>query len=197
MTKKELKKLEIIKTGFFLMKSKGYNGTGINEIIHTVGIPKGSFYYYFESKEGFAIEILNYYADRLLQNVADALTDPSQPPLQRILKLYKRQVADYLDNSSFSYGAFGTRLCQEIGSRHTLVKNAAEKVYKDLIGLHNQCLLEASAKGDIGRDIDTAKLSEFIIYSWEGALMRLNGSKNADSLQTFNDMLQDVVLKRA
>ncbi len=197
MTKKELKKLEIIETGFFLMKSKGYNGTGISEIIHTVGIPKGSFYYYFESKEGFAIEILNYYADRLLQNVADALTDQSQPPLQRILKLYKRQIEDYLDNSSFSYGAFGTRLCQEIGNGHTLVKSAAEKVYKDLIGLHSQCLLEARAKGDIGHDIDTAKLSEFIIYSWEGALMRLNGSKNADSLRTFNDMLKRVVLKRA
>ena len=197
MTKKELKKLEIIEKGFSLMKVKGYNATGVNEIIHLAGIPKGSFYYYFSSKESFTIEILNYYADRLIEIVAETLADTKKPPLQRIVSLYQKQIENYSLNEGFSYGAFGTRICQEIGSEHEQVKEAVELVYNRLIEEHERCLEEARTKGGLNKDIDTNKLAEFIIYSWEGALMRLNGSQNHDPLITFDDMLKHVILNRA
>jgi TetR/AcrR family transcriptional repressor of nem operon len=45
-------KNRILEIGAEIIHLKGYHHTGIQEIIHAAGIPKGSFYHYFASKEG-------------------------------------------------------------------------------------------------------------------------------------------------
>ena len=45
------KKKDILGRGLELILKKGYYGTGIQEIADSAGIPKGSFYNYFKSKE--------------------------------------------------------------------------------------------------------------------------------------------------
>ena len=42
----------------------GYNHTGLNEILAEAGVPKGSFYYYFTSKEDFGLQVLDQFAAR-------------------------------------------------------------------------------------------------------------------------------------
>lgn len=49
------------------MEQKGYNATGIQEIITIAGIPKGSFYNYFASKEEFAVEIIRFYSGKNIE----------------------------------------------------------------------------------------------------------------------------------
>ena len=44
----------ILSKGAQVMTRRGYHGTGVQEIVQAAGIPKGSFYHYFASKEDFA-----------------------------------------------------------------------------------------------------------------------------------------------
>ena len=49
--------------GYLLFNRHGYNATGIQQITDQAGVPKGSFYNHFGSKEAFAAQILRHYAD--------------------------------------------------------------------------------------------------------------------------------------
>ena len=57
------KKDHILQAGMEVMKTHGYNGTSVKDIVDAARVPNGSFYNYFESKEAFAIEALQQAAD--------------------------------------------------------------------------------------------------------------------------------------
>jgi TetR/AcrR family transcriptional repressor of nem operon len=52
-TKKELNRENLLNQGVSMLMGQGYHGTGLQEILDAVNIPKGSFYNYFGSKENF------------------------------------------------------------------------------------------------------------------------------------------------
>ena len=43
----------LVRTGVAILTEKGFSAVGIEEILASAGVPKGSFYYYFGSKEEF------------------------------------------------------------------------------------------------------------------------------------------------
>ena len=54
----------ILETAQDIISSKGFSAVGLSEILKAAGVPKGSFYHYFGSKEGFGEELLkNYFTD--------------------------------------------------------------------------------------------------------------------------------------
>lgn len=56
----DVKKM-LIRSGMEMFTEKGYMTSDINGILKKVGVPKGSFYYYFDSKEQFGLEIMRNY----------------------------------------------------------------------------------------------------------------------------------------
>ena len=52
---------KILSAGAKLVWQKGFNDTGLQEILREAGVPKGSFYYYFDSKETFGLELIDVY----------------------------------------------------------------------------------------------------------------------------------------
>lgn len=61
--KKERRKKELIKIAYNLFITKGYENTSVDEIIAKAGIAKGTYYYYFESKEQMLEEVINMMID--------------------------------------------------------------------------------------------------------------------------------------
>lgn len=51
----------IVAVGQRIMAGKGFSAVGLNEILTTAGVPKGSFYYYFASKDAFGDALLEQY----------------------------------------------------------------------------------------------------------------------------------------
>ena len=67
---------QLLQAGMTLFLTQGFHGTGIKAILDVVGVPKGSFYNYFESKNAFGVATIEYYADcvaeRLTRSKANA-----------------------------------------------------------------------------------------------------------------------------
>jgi TetR/AcrR family transcriptional regulator, transcriptional repressor for nem operon len=80
----EENKQHIIRKGLKALYRKGYNATGVKEIADAAGIPKGSFYNYFSSKEEFALEAMRFFTERELEVMQQILIDPDTPPLDRV-----------------------------------------------------------------------------------------------------------------
>ncbi len=59
---------QLLEAGTSVMLEKGYNATGIMEVLQLVGVPKGSFYHYFDSKEDFGLQIINHFDETYLQS---------------------------------------------------------------------------------------------------------------------------------
>lgn len=54
-------KEHLLTTGYQLIAQKGFTAVGIKQILDTAGVPKGSFYHYFASKEAFGEAIISHY----------------------------------------------------------------------------------------------------------------------------------------
>ena len=52
---------EIVQAGLKCLVEKGFNAVGVQEITDAAGVPKGSFYNHFESKEALGVEIVERY----------------------------------------------------------------------------------------------------------------------------------------
>ncbi len=54
-------KAHLLATGYQLIAQKGFTAVGIKQILDCAGVPKGSFYHYFASKEAFGAAIIEHY----------------------------------------------------------------------------------------------------------------------------------------
>ncbi len=190
----EEKKLAIIEKSSDLMYLKGYNGTGVQELADAAAIPKGSFYYYFKSKEDFAIAAMNKYSKDRCETFNQILSDKSVSPLKRIDNLFSRMIDHFSREEKFTKGCFVGNLCEEMGDISRPIGKAADKFFNLLKEPFQECLSEAQENGEISSSHDVEQLSEFIINSMEGSLLRMKASKNAKSMKLFKHMVLDVLL---
>ncbi|MCO1335417.1 TetR/AcrR family transcriptional regulator [Microbulbifer sp. OS29] len=64
----------LLDTGYSVMAVKGFSGVGLSEILKTAGIPKGSFYHYFKSKEQFGEALLEDYFQEYLKQMDECFS---------------------------------------------------------------------------------------------------------------------------
>ena len=102
------KRQKVIEEAFKLIYEKGYNGVGINEIVTAASVPKGSFHYYFETKENLALETIHYYYNYFLAALKHILTNQSTQPLERLNKLNQFLIDTYSDPWRMEHGCLAT-----------------------------------------------------------------------------------------
>ena len=101
----------ILATGMRIMAGKGFSAVGLNEILTAAGVPKGSFYHYFGSKEAFGEALLeSYFADYLAELDA-TLCVPDLTMAQRLMNYWQ----NWQDTQSF-YDCQGKCLAVKLGA---------------------------------------------------------------------------------
>lgn len=170
------------------MYSKGYHATSIQDVADAAGIPKGSFYHYFKTKEQFTVNALTLYTDLVYQEMEQILTDTSLPPLKRILSLYQKRI-DYYQSYHFKLGCFAGNLTNEVADSNEVLRSAINTFFVRNRKLIVDCLNEAQEEGDLDSVHDTEDMAEFIISSYEGTLVRMKSVQNAKPLEIFQKFL--------
>jgi len=186
---KDDKRAAILKAGEELMLRKGYHGTGIQEIVDIAGVPKGSFYNYFKSKEDFALATMEHSSRDHINGFEDALMSELQSPRQRIIDQYTSMAATYDESRNYTTGCFVGNLCQELADTNTAVAEKAEYLFRDYTAPLARCIRSAQDAGEVNRGADSDRLAEAIFNSWEGAILRMKSSRNILPLNAFLDML--------
>ncbi|SET66074.1 TetR/AcrR family transcriptional regulator [Pseudomonas graminis] len=79
----------ILDVGQRIMAAKGYSGVGLNEILAAAGVPKGSFYHYFGSKDAFGEALLEHYFDDYLADIDRILGEPGLPMGERLMNYWR------------------------------------------------------------------------------------------------------------
>ena len=85
----------LLDTGYRIMAVKGFSGVGLNEILQTAGVPKGSFYHYFKSKEQFGQALLEDYFRVYLADMDQRFSAPGLNARERLMSYWQK----WLDNA--------------------------------------------------------------------------------------------------
>ncbi len=89
---KESTRLLLLEKGAEIIIEKGFNNTGIQDILNAAGVPKGSFYYYFKSKEDFGLSLIDFYSNNLSVMMEEYFKDSKKSPLNR----FKSFIDDFI-----------------------------------------------------------------------------------------------------
>ena len=170
------------------MYGKGFTATGIQEIADASGVPKGSFYNYFKSKEDFAVQAVEYYTEQMSSYLSERLEKGQKTPLARLDALLRQWAeTDFLEQDAC--GCFAGNLSQELANRNESVRAALEKSFETLEGYYIRCLQQAQDLGEISADHDVGRLGGFVYNGWQGALVRAKSTRSAEPLTQFRDIV--------
>jgi TetR/AcrR family transcriptional repressor of nem operon len=163
-------KQRLIVAGLRLMLERGYNGVGIHEILTETGVPKGSFYHHFASKEDFALQVVDAYASDVHALLEATLTDRRRPPLERVRGFFEG-VRDAYEAEGY-LGCFLGALGQELSGASEVFRRKIEGCIAAIAGRLAVCLEEARARGDLPAATNTAQMADVLVDAWEGAALR-------------------------
>ena len=194
--KRANKRNELIQVGKEIVVQQGFKATSLNDILSTAGIPKGSFYYYFSSKEDFGLAIVDDFAREYRDKLETFLKDERYSPLTRLRNYFEFKIAD-MEANCCNDGCLIGNLAQELSTQNEVFRDRLEQVFAEWEQYFIQCLNEASEIGEIKNykpqgmalldDFNT--LAKFILSSWEGAILQAKVTKSVLPMQTFVQIL--------
>jgi TetR/AcrR family transcriptional repressor of nem operon len=176
----------LLRAGVEVLTEKGFTATGIDEILRRVGVPKGSFYHYFGSKQAFGVQVIETYADYFARKLDHCLLDESFPALERIANF----VADArtgMERHGFRRGCVIGNLGQEMSALPEAYREQLAAVFADWESRLARCLEAARAEGTISHTDDCMGLATFFWIGWEGAVLRAKLELSARPLDIFSE----------
>jgi len=170
------------------MLRNGYAASGVREIAAEAAAPQGSFTNHFRSKESFAREVLDLYFDHAKRLVHEALSDTSLSPVGR-LRRYLDIIIARLAEDGFVRGCLIGDLSLEAAPVSELLRDRLSQIFAEWRALFAACVTEALAQGQVRADLDAEDLADFLLASWEGAILRMKVERSAAPLERFKTII--------
>lgn len=174
----------LLRVGVAILTEKGFSAVGIEEILESAEVPRGSFYHYFDSKEAFGLELIDAYADYFARKLARWFDDADRAPLDRL--------RDFLTDARSGMARYGYRrgclvgnLGQEMGVLPEPFRRRLAAVFRDWEARTSRCLRSAQEAGEIPAGVDCEGLAQFFWIGWEGAVLRAKLERRPDALDVF------------
>lgn len=175
---------KIIEAGLDVIHAQGFNDCSVQDITEAAGVPKGSFYNYFESKEAFAIEVLSAYKG---SGDLDLLQDGTKAPLER-LRAYFKESAQPFRLTGFRRGCLMGNLGAELSDSSEPLRSALTQRFKGWHQAIAALLREGQEAGDLNAAIDPDQTARFLVSSWEGTLLQMKISKSDQPIEDFLEL---------
>jgi TetR/AcrR family transcriptional repressor of nem operon len=177
-----------------IMLEKGYSNTGIQEVLSSLGVPKGSFYHYFDSKENFAVAIIRHFDEEFSGELLRILTNSQETPLRR-LRTYGETGKRALLSDECRKGCLIGNLSQEMSDQSEILRKELSIVINKRLGLFTQCIEEGQKLGEITQVASADRLAEHLMCGLSGAVTQAKTLKNIEPMENFIDLMFNHFLK--
>lgn len=184
----------ILDAGLTVMFRKGYVGSGVRDIVAEAGAPQGSFTNHFRSKEAFAEAVLDRYFEHVQGLVDAALGDRTLPPRDR-LRRYLDIITGRLEADGFARGCLIGDFSLEASSHSDRLRERLAAIFVAWRAPFAACIAEAQAAGQIAATFPPDDLAEFLLASWQGAILRMKVERSRAPLDRFKRIAFATVFK--
>jgi len=195
MSKPSLRE-DLLNAGLKVMFRSGYTGASVRDICDAAGVPLGSFTNHFRSKEAFAEEVLDRYFAHLKGLVKRALDDESLTPRER-LKQYLEIISGVLADDKWNRGCLIGDFSIETASQSKLLRERLQAIFQEWRAPFAACIAEAQRAGEIDLAFDPMDLAEFLLASWEGAILRMKVERGPAPLDRFKNIVFQTVFSKS
>ncbi len=171
----------LVSAGANRFQDLGYSACSVQDIVDLAGVPKGSFYNHFKTKEAFAVEVVTNY---IASTRRDILADKTLSAYDRISKHFQHLVESYQE-TGYSRGCLIVNLTAESSEQIPDLRDALIDTLQTWIELLAETIAEGQQSGEIKKEIDPEKLSRFLINCYEGSVLRMKLMRSKAPLEDF------------
>jgi TetR/AcrR family transcriptional repressor of nem operon len=180
----------ILAAGRDLIHRNGFSASGVAEITAAAGVPKGSFYNHFASKEAFACAALDSYWER--GEGALALLKGSAPAPERVSDHFKA-VDRLVSANSYAAGCMLGNIAIEATPISETLRTHAAALLAHWTAPVAACVEEGQKAGTIDASVPAETLALFLIAAWQGAVQRAKVDRNGRATAAFHRIVANLL----
>ena len=185
----------LIEAGFQTIWNSGYTAAGARDIVAAAGARPGSFTNHFASKEEFAGEVLERYFAYVSGLVENALAHDGTPPVGR-LRRYLDVITSKLEAHDWARGCMIGNLSLETAVHSEPLRLRLVDIFERWRRPFAACIAEGQAAGEITTAFDAEDLADFLLSSWQGAMLRMKVERSPEPLERFKKIIFSTVFGR-
>ena len=185
----------IIETGAGIIHRKGFNHTGIQEILNAASVPKGSFYNYFKSKEDFGLQLIDYFSEQFNRIAKKTLQDTSVSPLNRLYGFLTAFI-EHFESQNYAGGCPIGNLAQEMGDLNPAFRQKLKEAIDMMAEAYTSVLAEAQEARKISKNLEVKEAAYFIVAGWHGAIIQMKLEKSIAPLKNHRKFVFEHILKK-
>lgn len=174
--------------GTQLMLRSGYGATGLVELLEAAGVPKGSFYNHFDSKEAFGVELVRHYYDGHDRLLGSLIEQTDRSALERLHSYFEELLRRAVDATPQARGCLLGMFALEMSGSSEPLRQTVSDAFRRWQACIAELLRQAQTAGELDPERDPQPLAATLVEGWEGALMRARVSRDLHGLQEFIDI---------
>ncbi len=158
----------ILDAGRRTVCSKGWAAVGLNEILRTAGVPKGSFYYYFTSKESFGEAMMRDYFVDYLADMDQILAQQGRSWADRLMDFWLQwRQTQSLDDCQGK--CLAVKLGAEVADLSEPMRLALRDGTTEIIARIERVIQAGTAEGSLSIDLNAYAVAQTLYELWLGA----------------------------
>lgn len=184
-------KERIIEAAEEIMWKRSFHSVGLNEILKAVGVPKGSFYHWFESKEHFGVELLKHYIGAATDEKNHALFSDEfeKKPMPRLLSFLETSIQKFEENGKCC-PCLVLKLASEVTDFSEPMREVLANGMATWLGMLAGVFDEAKVLGHISKQVNSQQEAEIFRDLWAGAIQRATICKSTEPMKLAHRFLE-------
>jgi TetR/AcrR family transcriptional regulator, transcriptional repressor for nem operon len=182
---------KVVLAGLQQFHRLGFNGCSVEDITSLAGVPKGSFYNHFKSKEDLALEAIERFREAGLHK---SLGESNRSPVKR-LKEYFAFLSKAFTDSGNSKGCLFGNLANEMADHSPVIRERLKSIFASWTLAIASLVREGQRAGEITSPQKAERLAGFLLSAWEGTLVRARCTKDLSPIKDFNEVVFSQLLK--
>jgi TetR/AcrR family transcriptional repressor of nem operon len=170
---------KLLQAGLDQFHRAGFNGSSVEDITDLAGVPKGSFYNHFESKEDLATEVVDRYCEL---GPSALLRDTTVPPVKRLKRYFTALIER---ESGYKRGCLLGNFSSELADHSEPVRRRLETAFEAWMKLIASVIKEAQEAGELDLKVKPEQLAGVLLSTFEGALLRARAADDPKALKEF------------
>jgi TetR/AcrR family transcriptional repressor of nem operon len=165
------------------MGKKGFTAVGLSEILSEANVPKGSFYYYFQSKDAFGEALLETYFATYLQEINATLIENERPVAERLMAYWNNWLETQAGTAP-EYYCLVVKLGAEVSDLSEAMRLILDQGTRQVIERIAMCIDLGVADGSLPKNLHSHETAEMLYQLWLGATLLAKTAHNRRPLES-------------
>ena len=180
-----------------LMHKRGYEAVGVAELCAVAGARKGSFYYFFDSKQSLAVEMLEQAWARTRATIfADAFDDDRRTTVAsftRYGRLLAKHQRGFVERDGLVPGCRFGNFAAELSGADEDVRACVRRVFAEMTALFQSTIERGQSSGEIASSVNPHKVALHVLAHMEGLMIVAKATRNPGVLEQLGPVVAQML----